>query len=377
MLDSSGTPIERLTTDQIPGSTAPAPAPASRPSTASFVSRQQASAAAWKASSPLPTEEARVAAPYEAGKARYPFVLPGEHCWLNLLPEARDVARTRFAAAAIRWHSGGNSPSSHLLSSQIQCVNALAPFVQDPEALATIFGGLLPIGRVVPFGAATTSPYDETDHVVFEWPGLASHLNEWPPNRRPTRGAYATSADAALRYLTPDGDTEIALIEWKYTERYPDHGPLEGGQAKQATRLSRYRKLWDDPASPVRNDVVPYEAMFAEPVYQLFRTQLMAWKIEQAGELGATRVRFVYAAPSENDDLLKHSLGAPAFAQGTMGAGGSLVTAWQSMLRRPDRFVSFDTLGLLGRRSPTSVDYKARYGPITADANDAELDANK
>lgn len=331
----------------------------------SLVSRERAAATAWKAITPLLPEEARAPAPYEGIGPSYPFVLSTEHCWLNLLPEAREIARTRFDAAGIRWHSGGTRPSNHLLSSQVQCLNALAPFVDDPRALATIFGSVLPIDEVVPFGAATSSPYDASDHVVFEWLGLASYMNEWPTGAAPSRGAYATSADAAIRYRNPEGDIEIALIEWKYTERYPENGQLEGGAAKQATRLGRYQDLWSDPASPIRVDVVPYEGMFAEPAYQLFRTQMLAWKIEQAGELDARRVRVVYAAPSTNTDLLERSLGSPAFEQAAASAGLSLITAWRSMLRRPDRFVSFDTLSLVQQGAPTSDHYAARYGRDT------------
>lgn len=366
LLDDTGVAIERFTLGQ--ASAPSAPTTGAKSAAASFVAQERAAAAAWKASSPLLPDAARDPAPYEGKGRSYPFVLPIEHCWLNLLPEAREIASSRFEAAEIRWHSGGIQPNSHLLSSQVQCLNALAPFVDDPGALAAIFGAVLPINEVLPFGSTTSSPYDATDHIVFGWLGLNSYLNEWPTDSPPSRGAYATSADAALRYRTPDGDIEIALIEWKYTERYPEHGQLHGGPPKQATRLGRYRELWSDPASPIRIDVVPYEELFAEPIYQLFRTQLLAWKIEQARELDARRVRVVYAAPSMNTDLLERSLGSPAFEQMANDAGTSLVAAWQSMLRRPDRFTAFDTLSLLTPGGPTSDHYKDRYGSAAMSA---------
>jgi hypothetical protein len=360
LLDDNGVATERLTLGH--GSAPSVPATGAKSAVASFVAQERAAAAAWKASTPLLPDAAREPAPYEGKGPSYPFILPADHCWLNLMPEARDIARSRFEAAGIRWHSGGTQPNAHLLSSQVQCLNALAPLVGDSEALAAIFGAVLPINEVLPFGATTSSSHDATDHVVFEWLGLNSYLNEWPAATPPSRGAYATSADAALRYRNFDGDIELALIEWKYTERYPEHGRLHGGPQKQATRLGRYGELWSDPASPIRADVVRYEELFAEPIYQLFRTQMLAWKIEQARELDARRVRVVYAAPSTNTDLLERSLGAPAFEQMANDAGMSLLVAWWSMLRRPDRFAVFDTLSLLTPGAPTSDHYKDRYG---------------
>lgn len=360
LLDDDGVASDRLILGQ--SSRASGPPNIGKPGGTSFVAAERASAAAWKASTALLPDAARGPAPYEGRGPSFPFVLPTDHCWLNLLPEAREIARGRFEAAEIRWHSGGTQPSNHLLSSQVQCLNALAPFVDDPGALAGIFESVLRISEVLPFGAATSSPYDATDHVVFEWLGLRSYLNEWPADTPPSRGAYATSADAAIRYRNADGDIEIALIEWKYTERYPEHGQLHGGPQKQATRLGRYRELWADPDSPIRIDAVPYEALFAEPIYQLFRTQLLAWKIEQAHELGAKHVRVVYAAPSPNTDLLDRSLGTPAFEQMAHETGRPLLAAWQSMLRRRDRFVALDTLRLLAPEAPTSDHYRERYG---------------
>ena len=144
--------------------------------------------------------------------AALPFCLPTSYATHNLLPDARTIALERFAAAQIPWHDGGPSgPSTHLLSSQVQCANALAPFVDKPAELAAIFGTALPIDEVLSFGAdqneaATVGPFDATDHVVFEWQGLANHLNEWAG--KPTHGSRATSADAAIRYRTPSGDHE-------------------------------------------------------------------------------------------------------------------------------------------------------------------------
>lgn len=334
-------------------------APSGSPSR--FAHQAAVAAARWKQQTSTLNDDQRAPGVYE-DSGPLAVCLPPEHRSLNLLPDARLVALSRFATARIRWHGGvGISPSNHLLSSQVQCVNALAPLVERPADLARLFKSVLPIEHVLPFGGAP-SGYDCTDHVVFEWQGLVDHLGEWGTTP-PTRGAYSTSADAAIRYRTPEGRTELALIEWKYTERYP-HGALSGGPAKQATRYGRYRAGFDDPSGPIRHDVVSYEDLFYEPVYQLFRQALLAWRLEQANELGADVVRVVYVAPGANDALWT-SLPTPHWRR-LGGAPRPLLTAWTSVLRRPDRFVWLDSAAVTSPESPTSTEFKSRYADLIA-----------
>ena len=47
-------------------------------------------------------------------------------------------------------------------------LNTLAPMVDRPDLLSAWLGQHLPVAEVLPFGAITDSPYDESDHVVFE-----------------------------------------------------------------------------------------------------------------------------------------------------------------------------------------------------------------
>jgi hypothetical protein len=80
----------------------------------------------------------------------YDTCLPLEFAHYNLLPEAQEAALERFRKLGIRWHDGTPvGPSNHLRSSQVQCVNALMPFVNDPAALRALFGGSLPIAEVI------------------------------------------------------------------------------------------------------------------------------------------------------------------------------------------------------------------------------------
>lgn len=327
-----------------------------------FVITARRAATAWKLSTNALPPEAHAPGPYRSWPS-LPFCLPVGLTEQNLLPEARFVALERFAAAGIPWHDGGSGPSSHLLSSQVQCANTLAPFVTDPKALGAMFASALPIAEVLPFGAvqgpsATLSPFDATDHIVFEWQGLANHLNEW--TGRPTRGSHATSADAAIRYLTPDGTAEMALIEWKYTERYPD-GRLSGSASAFETRRRRYGALFNAADGPIRNDVLTLEDLFAEPVYQLLRLTLLAAQIERAHECKVRVVRVLYVAPSANLELAR-SPGSPAFTELARSFDGNLFASWRSLLREPAKFSVMDSAALVDAGSPTSAEFKARYG---------------
>ncbi len=328
----------------------------------SFREAARRAAVVWKQSTSTLPDTARGPGPYRPDGPAYGFCLPSEFLALNLLPEAREIALDRFDRVGIPWHAGGNAlPGPHLLSSQVQCANALAPFVDSPDALAAIFGGVLPIADVLPFG----DPALPTDHVVFEWIGLTDHLGERGGSAG-IRGAHSTSADAAIKYRNTDGQTEIALIEWKYIERYGG-GPLSGGEASLAKRQRRYRSMFADPDGPLRNDLVAFDDLFVEPFYQLMRQQLLAYAMEHSHELGADRVRVIYAAPAANAELWG-SLGARHRQprQDTGPTFTSVLEVWTAMQRRPDRFSWFDTAALVADDAPTSAEFKARYGHLRA-----------
>ena len=319
----------------------------------------------WKAVTTTLPDEARLPGEYRKYKA-LPFCLPQKFNEFNLLPDAREIALERFSAAGIPWHDGvDNGPSNHLLSSQVQCANTLAPFVNDPLALAAIFGQVLSIDEVLPFaavrGAANLSPFDATDFVVFEWQGLENHLNEWVGT--PTRGSKATSADAAIRYRSTNGSIELALIEWKFTESYRT-GHLATKSTSTATRLSRYQALFDLPDGPIRSDIIQLEQLLGEPVYQLMRLSLLARCIEANYEQEVDRARVVYMAPSANRALWA-SPGTEAFT--SHAAGRPLAETWISLLREVNSVAFLDSASLLGDNSPVSDEFKSRYAVLSAD----------
>jgi len=207
----------------------------------------------------------------------------------NLLPDIRSHALQAFAAELIRWHADINGhPSNHLLDSQVQCVNALAPGMSDPTFVKTAFGDVLPIAQVLEIEPGRV--------LTFEFIGGRDHLSEGRGAPR-TRGSMTTSADAAIRFRTPTNTIEVALIEWKFTEDYRDKELLV---PRGRPRPERYRDLWDDPSNSLRRDVIPYEDLFVEPFYQLLRQQLLASSMEREHELDADVVRVVHNCPAAN-----------------------------------------------------------------------------
>jgi hypothetical protein len=173
-----------------------------------FVGEARTAAIKWKETASLP-DGARSPAAYAHRPGRaYPFCLPLEHAYRNVLEPARGALES-FGVDGIAWHDGaGGGPSNHLLDSQVQCVNALAPFVRDASALKWLFGRMIDVAEVLPFRAGEP----DGDLVVFEWIGASDYLGERAKSTG-HRGANTTSADAAFRYRTRSGFVEVALIE--------------------------------------------------------------------------------------------------------------------------------------------------------------------
>ncbi len=103
--------------------------------TSEFAAAERRRAVGWKARTPTLPEEARAPAPYvrdSTPRGLYSFCLPPAYATWNLLPEARSAALAYFADESIAWHQPTEvGPTNHLLSSQVQCVNALMPMDTD------------------------------------------------------------------------------------------------------------------------------------------------------------------------------------------------------------------------------------------------------
>lgn len=315
-----------------------------------YTEQERARAAAWKRRTATVGPEAKRSAPYVGKDGRadgqaYEFCLPAEAAALNLLPDVRSTALTLFAELGIPWHSGvGDGPSNHLLSSQVQCVNALGSMVADPARIRRAFAGVLDIGEVLEI--------EPGRHLTFEYIGPTDYFGEQPDQQR-VRGSRCTSLDAAFLHIAGDGARELVLVEWKYTESYRQRSV---DPAKDAVRAARYGSALDDPAGPVRGDLLPRGRIFDEPLYQLVRQQLLAHQLEAHRAEGAERVRIINVLPTANE-AYQRSLPSPEHR--LLGDGVSSV--WRRMLRRPDRFSSMDS-SLFLDNAITSAEYVSRYG---------------
>jgi hypothetical protein len=175
-----------------------------------------------------------------------------------------------------------------------------------------------------------------------------------------TRGAYFTSPDAAIRYRRPDGGIEMALIEWKYTEEYHDNATDPDWLA---SRMERYRALWESADCPVRHDLIPYQDLFVDPFYQLLRQQLLARQMATAREQGAERVRVLHVSPGTNDGL-RSSLNYNSHH----AIGNDLLEIWQQMVTDPGAFISIDAERFCdAERGLASAEYRARYADREAE----------
>lgn len=315
-----------------------------------YTDRERRRSAAWKSRTQTLPESARLPAPYvgktgRAGTTSYDFCLPAEHTALNLLPEVRQPVLAHFAEAGIPWHAGiDGGPSNHLLSSQVQCANALGQMISDPSRLVRAFGDLLDIDEVLEIEAGR--------FLTFEYIGPTDFFGEAPGAER-SRGAHCTSVDAAFLHRRRDGLRELVLVEWKYTESY---GLRRPDPAKDAVRRARYGAAWSAPDSPVRADLLPFELVLDEPFYQLVRQQLLAHELEKARAHGADRVRVVHVLPP-NNEAYQASLVRPEHR----ALGASVSVVWQRLLARPDRFLSVDP-ALFFDPEVTSAEYVSRYG---------------
>lgn len=107
-----------------------------------YLEAQKSLAVAWKRTTTALPAEAEQPAPYISKDGQpqgdpVDLCLPAEHASLNLLPEVRRPVLALFHELAIPWHACvGGGPSNHLLSSQVQCANALGKMVRDPERIA-------------------------------------------------------------------------------------------------------------------------------------------------------------------------------------------------------------------------------------------------
>lgn len=138
--------------------------------------------------------------------------------------------------------------------------------------------------------------------VGFEWIGSLDYLQESKrKGARRTRGANATSADFVFRFRRADGQIQLVLGEWKYTEEY---GVSDKGIPTRKANYVRAFNRKGGAFAELGDDF--YSALFFEPFYQLMRLQLLAQEME-SGEFGlemdADVVSVLHVRPNVNGEF--------------------------------------------------------------------------
>lgn len=306
------------------------------------------------------------------GGNRYSFCLGGSVPGENLYSGIRGPAIEYFKQRKIDWHGGEQRevpcdlPSRHLCCSQSMCVNSLFPLREEPDLLVNVLTRLdYPVLEPLPFNPDGDC-FNEPGYVAFEWIGLRNYLNERSRGRIAsdlgrTRGVGFTSADFAIRFKRTDGQVQIVLGEWKYTECYGDRSIQ---RSKSGTnRLNIYKDSLTAPDCPVKWANVGVESLFFEPFDQMMRMQLLARAMERAGELSATIVSVLHVAPSANRELM---LGV---ASPLKPIGRDIHEVWTALVHR-ERFKGVDTQRVVGLLTEHTVrrewaDYmRIRYGAM-------------
>jgi hypothetical protein len=294
-----------------------------------FLAEEKPKQANFKAKSPYFSNAARAEGVYKGYP--YPFCLPRECADENLFIEIRQPALAYFTHNEIKWHDGQDRhPSNHLCDSQVCCINFLFPFFDKPLALAALLRPIYPT-------LVEMLPIENGQYVAVEWIGAQNYLNELKPrNRKRTRGANYTSADATVMFQLDDGRKQIVLIEWKYTESYYPVSLKIARTGRDRTTI--YAHLYDRDDCPLVKELVPgFDALFYEPFYQLMRQQFLAHEMEKAHELGADVVSLLHIAPARNTDFRRIT------SPGLLGFGDSATNVWKRLVKVSDRFTSVFT----------------------------------
>jgi hypothetical protein len=292
---------------------------------------------------------------------------------LNLAPGIREAVVAYFGNE-ITWHTHAN----HALSSQVCCLNFLAPLAADKERLSALVGHAL--GIVAP-EMLPVDPRPRPDgkhwYVEFEWNGGGKDfLNESRHGKPLPRGSNSTSTDAVVRFQH-GGRTELLLIEWKYTEQYG--APLAsknrtsdgktGTSNSNETRTKRYAKIAFAPDGPIRSDLgLKLDDFFYEPFYQLLRQQMLAFQLQKSPDDKVSRVRVLHISPSGNRAL--HRITSPALRK--FGSDDAFEVFRDKLLVRPDDFEYRNTEALFGPLlaaappgDPWASYLTSRYGFLT------------
>ncbi len=246
----------------------------------------------------------------------------------NLYAPIRKDAIAYFDENEIAWW-GGSKPTTHMLSSQIACLNHLFAIKDDSESVLSLVNNIRPgvsFKKVLPIELDKNPGY-----IAFEAVSKGNWLNEG----KPSRGANCTSVDALVIAEKENCERWLIPIEWKYTEVYhpTDDKSQEdrpkapkGSNGRGLKRLNNYSDLITQ--SEYLKSLPSYKnsVYFFEPFYQLMRQTLWAEQmIKHRDEewVKADKFLHVHVIPAENKDLLDMAY---------LKTGNGMEESWRSQL---------------------------------------------
>jgi hypothetical protein len=277
----------------------------------------------------------------------FPICLPASYATLNLLPSIRQKALRLFEEHNIEWHMGtpaaeGLLPSTHLLDSQVQCVNVLLSLAQESH--------LLEVVREAVDDAVALVDIDGDGPVTFEWNGRQDYLGEWLWDTPRRRGTGSTNADALVIAERADGGRTGVVVEWKFTETYPT--PVPFFRRSGSDRRDTYRPMYEGERSPFA-ERPELSAFFQEPHYQLLRQALLAAAMVDSGEFGIDRAVLLHLVPRANRTLRR------TVPNGLSVLGDEIDLVWRRLLPGPRvRYACLDTAPLLGQTPELAERYE-------------------
>jgi hypothetical protein len=220
---------------------------------------------------------------------------------LNLWDGIRNQAIEYFFKNNKEWHKDINDepkegPEGHLLSSNIACINHLF-FLRDKPDFATLV--LKNIDSRI-----ENSEIIDDGYIEFEKMGGKNDnpLNEKSKQRK--GGSKSTSIDALMVGKKCDGNNILALIEWKYTEKY------ENQKCKFIAKDGYHQNYLDflqDKNCPINAPENVME-LFFEPYYQLMRQTLLGWKMIEFSEYNCNEYVHLHIVPRGNNELINNCM---------------------------------------------------------------------
>ena len=208
-----------------------------------------------------------------------PYILHQNYSKENLCVDIREDAILYFKQNKISWwrqQEDNYSPTGHLVSSQIHCLNHLMAIQRDKKAVLAIIKSQCPtIVDVLP------SPIDSNvevrdgklhrfnSYITFEFTCDNRNLLHESGDKR---GKKCTSVDALVYAKDKNKGNVLIPIEWKYTESY-EKTPKE--RAHQES-VKRYVDLANLKSSNLKEWILDYEW---NPLYEFARQELLMEQI--------------------------------------------------------------------------------------------------